>query len=221
METFEHPSPETQIILLENFISPSTSNDLIQYYMKEMEDLSVDTDNQLALYSIENSQIRDIILEISNRVLQVMDRRYDLKGKPYQLDHAGLYGRITGNSCPYHADNVYFSCPIHGFNQNLLRTTCPGNCPGAKFIGNHTSYRKYTGLIYLNEDFEGGEILFEDGPRNKIYKKVIPIKSNLLVLSPNGPNFYHEVFPILKGKRYSLHLWYREALNKVDKAAFK
>lgn len=75
-------------------------------------------------------------------------------------------------------------------------------------MSNHTHWREYTALLYLNEDFEGGEILFEDGPCNRLYKKVIPIRAGMLVIAPNGKDFYHELFPIGSGKRYSLHLWY-------------
>jgi hypothetical protein len=138
-------------------------------------------------------------------------------GKTYYLDHAGLYSRIKGNFCPYHADNITFSCPTHGKCQQELRARCPGTCLGAKFIPNHTPWRDYTALIYLNDNFEGGEISFEDGPQNKLYKKTIPIEACQLVLAPNGNHFYHEVFLIRKGTRYSLHLWYtadpRHALN--------
>jgi|SRR3990167_1306952 len=200
--------PESQIILLENFISSDHANALIEFYNAEKKDLAVHTDNQLAFASISNSYIRGIIREISAKVLQVMRDNYPLMGKNYHLDHAGLYARIPGNFCPYHADNIYFECPVHGRNQDRLRTTCPGNCPGARFLPNHTSWREYTALIYLNDSFQGGEILFEDGPCNKLYRKIIPIRSNLLILAPNSQDFYHEVFPIRSGKRYSLHLWY-------------
>lgn len=201
-------SPESQIILLENFIPSDVANTLIQFYNSEKRHLIIHEDNQLAYSSISNSYIRGIIGEISARVLQVMRQHYPLMGRNYHLDHAGLYARIPGNYCPYHADNISFECPIHGRNQGQLRIICPGNCPGARFIPNHTPWREYTALIYLNDDFQGGEILFEDGPRNKLYRKTIPIKANLLILSPNNQNFYHEVFPIRSGKRHSLHIWY-------------
>ncbi|MBS0604564.1 MAG: 2OG-Fe(II) oxygenase [Verrucomicrobia bacterium] len=207
------PHPESQIIILENFISPEAARALIQFYDAEKRNLNNSSDNELALSSIYNSYIRNIISEISSRVLQVMRQNYPLMGKNYHVDHGGLYSRIVGNYCPYHADNISFDCPIHGRNQGQLRTTCNGQCPGARFVPNHTWWREYTALIYLNEGFEGGEIAFEDGPFNRIYKKVVPIRANMLVLAPNGSNFYHEVFPIRSGKRYSLHLWYTSDPN--------
>ena len=200
--------PESQIMIMESFISTDVAESLIQYYDAEKGNLNNSSDNEFSLSSMDNPHIKKIIRDISEQVIQLMHRSYPLMGKNYQLDHAGLYARIAHNYCPYHADNVYFYCPIHGGDQQQLRTICPGNCPGAKFVPNHTAWREYTALIYLNDEFEGGEITFEDGPHNRQYKKTIPIRANLLVLAPNGPDFYHEVFPIRKGKRYSLHLWF-------------
>ncbi len=193
---------------MENFIAPDVSKRLIQFYDQEKTALNNYTDNQVTFSSGTSLQIRQAIMSISKDILKVMNKKYGLNIKKYHIDHCALYARIEGNHCPYHADNVYFECPIHGKDQSRLRTTCKGTCSGSKFVSNHTPWREYTALLYLNEDFEGGEILFEDGPSNKIYKKIIPIKKNMLVIAPNNQNFYHEVFRIRKGKRYSLHIWY-------------
>ncbi len=201
-------SPESQIIVRENFISSDVAKELIQFFDKQKTTLNNYTDNQLTFSSPTDLHIQKLIFEVSRKILKVMQKKYDLGNKKYHVDHAALYARIEGNSCSYHADNVYFDCPVHGKDQSRLRTTCKGTCPGSKFIPNHTGWREYTALLYLNDNFEGGEILFEDGPFNRFYKKIIPIKANMLVIAPNSQNFYHEVFRIRKGKRYSLHLWY-------------
>ena len=199
---------QNKIIILENFIAPDVSDALIRFYEAEKKNLSRLSDNELSLSSISDRRIKKILFAISNRVLQLMQKHYPLTGRNYQLDHGGMYVRIPGNFCAYHTDNVYFDCPIHGRNQDQLRAVCPGDCPGAIYVPNHTYWREYTALIYLNDAFTGGELAFEDGPHNKFYKKVISIKPNMLVLAPNGPHFYHEVYPIRSGKRYSVHLWY-------------
>ena len=201
-------SPENQIIVLENFISSETSRTLIQCFESQRQNLSSNSANELSIGAISDPQVRKLLLEISNRVLKLMQEKYHLMGGTYFLDHGGLYARIPQNFCRYHTDNLYFDCPIHGNDQHRLRTICPGDCPGAKYVPNHTPHREYTALIYLNDDFTGGEIAFEDGPHNALYRKVIPIQSLMLVLAPNGPHFYHEVYPIRSGRRYSLHLWY-------------
>lgn len=201
-------NPESQIIIIENFISPDTSHALMQFYDGEKRELNQHTDNQLVFSSSTHPHIRQLISTISNKIIEVMNHGYGLPDKKYHIDHCALYCRIPGNYCMYHADNTYFFCPVHGQDQTRLRTTCNGNCAGAKFYPNHTAWREYTALLYLNDGFEGGEIVFEDGPSNKLYHKVIPIKANMLVITPNGPNFYHEVYKIRSGKRYSLHFWY-------------
>lgn len=202
------PFPENQIIIVENFISADVANKLQKIYKEEKQGLIKTTDNELSLRNIKSKEGKQLIQNLSLQVIRLIQSNNPETRKQYHLDHAGLYGRITGNFCPYHADNCYFSCPIHGKDQGILRARCPGNCPGSQYLPNHTYWREYTGLIYLNDDFEGGEILFEDGPCNKLYQKIIPIQAGMLVIAPNGSNFYHEVFPIRKGTRYSLHLWF-------------
>ncbi len=199
-------SPESQIVIVENFISSEDANFLIESYNTQKKDLNQYTDNQLTC--TDNPRIRKIVSSISKKILKVMNQSYLLNNKKYQIDHCALYCRIPGNFCVYHADNGYFTCPIHGNDQSKLRIFCNGFCPGSKFVPNHTFWREYTALLYLNDDFEGGDLLFEDGPACTLYRKIIPIKANMLVIAPNGQNFYHEVFPIKKGKRYSLHFWY-------------
>lgn len=208
--------PESQIVIIDHFISAETAKTLIQYYNSQKTDLTCETDNQLLFSEETDPKILAIIKGISSKILKVMKQRYDLKGKVYQVDHCAQFARTTGNFCAYHADNTYFDCPIHGKDQSHLRKVCDGECPGAKFVPNHTGWREYTALLYLNDNFEGGEILFEDGPCNKLYRKIIPIVANRLLITPNGRNFYHEVFPIRSGKRYSLHFWYTSDPEHFD-----
>jgi hypothetical protein len=206
-------SPEEKIIVIENFITKNTAKKIRAFYETHKKNLIKSEDNQLSIQAIKNKEMQEVIIEISNKVLDLIPTYYPYEKKKMYLDHGGLYARITGNFCPYHADNCYFSCPIHGDNQSYLRTHCDGTCKGSIFKPNHTSWREYTALIYLNDDFEGGEILFEDGPHNKVYQKVISIQEGMLILAPNGSDFYHEVFPIKKGMRYSIHLWFTSDRN--------
>lgn len=201
-------SPENEIVIIENFISPEEASKLQKIYREEKQGLSKTHDNELSFSNLKSKEAKRIIQNLSAQIIRLIKLNQPYTKKQYHLDHAGLYARIEGNFCPYHADNCYFTCPIHGSDQQFLRSHCPGTCTGAKYMPNHTYWREYTGLIYLNDDFEGGEILFEDGPCNKLYKKIIPIRAGMLIVAPNGSNFYHEVFPIKKGTRYSLHFWF-------------
>jgi len=71
-----------------------------------------------------------------------------------------------------------------------------------RWVPNHTPQRDYTGLVYLNDNFTGGELVFPD--RDVV---IIP-KPGLLVAFPSNHKFVHAVRKVLSGKRYSLLVWF-------------
>ena len=71
-----------------------------------------------------------------------------------------------------------------------------------QWVPNHTPQRDYTGLVYLNDDFTGGELAF---PNLGI---VIAPMPGLLVGFPSNHEFVHAVPKVLSGKRYSLPVWF-------------
>ena len=68
--------------------------------------------------------------------------------------------------------------------------------------------RKLTTLLFLNDDFSGGEIEFSH-LRYKSGKRVIfkPRAASLLVFPSHGL-FAHEVHPVKKAKRYAIVKWW-------------
>ena len=84
--------------------------------------------------------------------------------------------------------------------------------PGAKHMAeNKTAVDKivgrldkirYSSLIYINDDYEGGELRFEN---NKIYK----LSKNSVIFFQSGIQNRHEVLKITKGLRYTIPLWYQ------------
>ena len=71
-----------------------------------------------------------------------------------------------------------------------------------RWLPNHTPQRDYTGLVYLNDNFTGGELVFPD--RDVV---IIP-KPGLFVGFPSNHKFVHAVPNVLSGKRYSLPVWF-------------
>tara|TARA_B100000212_G_scaffold24782_1_gene16394 strand:- start:1235 stop:1777 length:543 start_codon:yes stop_codon:yes gene_type:complete len=61
----------------------------------------------------------------------------------------------------------------------------------------------YTGIISLNDSYEGGELLYRDSTRN-IHQFIK--KAGTLILFP--ANTYHAVKKITKGTRFSLATWF-------------
>jgi hypothetical protein len=71
-----------------------------------------------------------------------------------------------------------------------------------RWVPNHTPNRDYTGIVYLNDNFTGGELVF---PHLDV---TIVVKRGLLVAFPSDHRFVHAVPKVLSGKRYSLPVWF-------------
>jgi hypothetical protein len=71
-----------------------------------------------------------------------------------------------------------------------------------RWVPNHTPQRDYTSLIYLNDNFTGGQLVFPDRD------VVITPKRGLFVAFPSNHKFVHAVPNVLSGKRYSLPVWF-------------
>jgi len=63
-------------------------------------------------------------------------------------------------------------------------------------------YHTYTSVIYLNDDYEGGET-FVDGI------KITPVMGEIVTFK--GNTLSHGVNKITKGNRYTVPVWYRSA----------
>ena len=77
-----------------------------------------------------------------------------------------------------------------------------------RWVPNHTPQRDYTALVYLNDNFTGGELVFPDR------EVVIIPKPGLFVGFPSNHKFVHAVPNVLSGKRYSLPVWF--TVNSVN-----
>lgn len=117
-----------------------------------------------------------------------------------------------GNTVKYMGDELYFKMELVYknietfftniesivYSRNLRRLT------NSEFMWPHTDggnpddLRKiiFGVAIYLNEDFEGGELIYPD-----LGLSVTP-KSGSMVI--HDASFKHQVFPVVKGNRYSI-----------------
>lgn len=68
---------------------------------------------------------------------------------------------------------------------------------------NHTPQRDFTGILYLDDSFDGGDLCFPDrGPL------IIKPRRGLYVTFPCNRDFIHLVTPVVSGQRHSMALWY-------------
>jgi predicted 2-oxoglutarate/Fe(II)-dependent dioxygenase YbiX len=104
-------------------------------------------------------------------------------GEPIFTETAILAAIGVGGSHPRHADN--------------RRQDDDG-----RWVPNHTPHRALSALYYLNDGFEGGELVFET------VGAIVKPRAGLFVAFPSDERFVHEVPPVTSGRRYSVALWF-------------
>jgi hypothetical protein len=67
---------------------------------------------------------------------------------------------------------------------------------------NHTPCRTVSAIYYLNNDFDGGELVFEQ------HELTIKPHGGLLVFFPSDKHHVHEVRPVRSGHRYTAAIWF-------------
>lgn len=89
---------------------------------------------------------------------------------------------------------------------HLLKYTESGYLPPHQDQGDST--RLLSALLYLNDDYEGGEIEF---PNSNVRFKP---EAGSVVMFPSNFLYIHQVHPITKGTRYSLPNWYHNSVKQ-------
>ena len=67
------------------------------------------------------------------------------------------------------------------------------------------TYRRISQILYLNNDYEGGNLIFESTDGKD--KKVVEPKAGRIITWPSNYVFGHGVEPITKGVRHSIVSW--------------
>jgi predicted 2-oxoglutarate/Fe(II)-dependent dioxygenase YbiX len=70
------------------------------------------------------------------------------------------------------------------------------------WVANHTPYRDVTAIYYLNDEFDGGEIVI--GAQQLVVKP----RRGLLLAFPSDAAHVHEVLPVRSGVRYTMPIWF-------------
>ncbi len=74
-------------------------------------------------------------------------------------------------------------------------------------IDNHGKFpRTVSVIIFLNNDYEGGELNFHNPLTNEIYQTIKPAPGRC-VMWPSNFMYPHSISPVTKGTRYSVVSW--------------
>ncbi|XP_066983028.1 prolyl 3-hydroxylase 1-like [Macrobrachium rosenbergii] len=70
------------------------------------------------------------------------------------------------------------------------------------------TFRDYSAILYLNEDFEGGEFIFTKDRTGASYEGMVQPKCGRMVAFSAGPENLHGVLPVLEGSRCAIGMWF-------------
>ncbi|XP_062050682.1 prolyl 3-hydroxylase 3 [Lepus europaeus] len=166
---------------------------------ERFEGLTVLKAAQLARAGAVGSQGAKLLLEVSERV-RTLTQAYFSPERPLHLSFTHLVCRsaIEGEQ----EQRMDLSHPVHADNCVLDPDT--GECwrePPAY------TYRDYSGVLYLNDDFQGGDLFFTEPNALTVTARVRPRCGRLVAFS-SGVENPHGVWAVTRGRRCALALWH-------------
>ncbi|XP_053912661.1 prolyl 3-hydroxylase 3 isoform X2 [Cuculus canorus] len=81
-------------------------------------------------------------------------------------------------------------------------------------------YRDYSGILYLNDDFQGGDLFFTEMDTVTVTAKVHP-KCGRLVAFSSGKENPHGVQAVSRGRRCAVALWYTHSQEHAEQERVK
>jgi len=112
--------------------------------------------------------------------------------------------RISGLlelAAPLYPETVLIAALGSGGHHSRHADNCRQNEKG-DWVPNHTPQRDASAIYYLNETFDGGEIVFD---RERLAVKP---RRGLLLAFPSDGDHVHEVLPVRSGVRYTMPIWF-------------
>lgn len=98
------------------------------------------------------------------------------------------YDEVRNGHFLPHTDSAYWD------GQGKFQHTSPG--------------RMVTSILYINDDYEGGELILNSVRDERDQPIMVKPKKGLIVIFPADVRFMHEVKPVTKGVRYSIVGWF-------------
>ena len=164
--------------IIENFVHPNDAKLLINYFDQYdhlcSDDREFHRDRNLHFSDIPNVNMKNILLYYACKNEMFIDHYF--KARTHLFRKMRMCRWNKGHSMPLHVDRN----------------------------DEHGDLFHFSSLIYLNDDYEGGELFFMENNKEKKYK----LKSLSCMIFPSGKEYTHGVKKILKGKRYTIPSWY-------------
>ena len=180
----------TKIYEFENFISDSVCDIIINWFSQSPK---ITTSSAQKLFNgktidynnIENKEVKKLVNKFKFDATKIAMQVFNEEN--LYPDYTDLVLWESGSGMLIHADN----CDSEG-------------------NPNYVPWRDYSGVVYLNDNFVGGETWFPQfGP------KFIKPKKGKFVLYPAGLEYSHGVTTVI-GTRYTMPIWFTRNGNYIE-----
>lgn len=185
-------------IVIENFLNQDEVNYLLQYSQNSQElynshQSSCEFWDKRCIYfhSILNKKVQDLIFELTIEMRDII-KSHNIISTNIYAEYPQFVKWEPGWELPPHCDN----CEPDGITPNA------------------TPWRSHGGVIYLNDNFEGGEIFYP-----KLNKEIRP-KPGMMVIHPAGIDYLHGIKKVTEGIRHTISVFFTYDsmhLNIIDK----
>lgn len=189
--TIDTPRP---LCVIEGFLAPDLCAMLVEGFERNVARLDVGAKDpywreRLLYYQslAHEPEMRRVMREAREGFVRAIRDFYGVTEALY-TDTVHLVVWCEGQSMRAHADNAE-----------------PDGTPNAY------PWRDYASVLYLNEDFDGGEVFFErDGRR-------IRPRTGMLVAFSGGREHVHGVDEVRRGRRYTMPAWHTRDAARRDR----
>ena len=149
--------------------------------------------NNKATVLINNKRVED------TKQRNVYD--YGLSDQGQDVDYNKILSDVIKDNIRQYLKSFTYLLELKMEGINLLKYT-EGNFYNTHIDSFHTVNRQISIIINLNENYEGGDIVFMHPTTRKPYSK-IRLKTGEMLLFPSNFMYPHQVTKITKGIRYS------------------
>ena len=141
-------------------------------------------------------------MEKNNSLIRFRDNQDVLIAPPNHSESNKLINKYSKIAKKYHVDQNGFALPIYTSEAYLSLWNVDASA-GVHSDSNHTEWIIFSTVLYLNNDYDGGEIYF---PNQGI--EIRPQAGDMVIFPSGGHEYFHGVNPITSGKRYTIAMWH-------------
>jgi|TARA_B100000035_G_scaffold313746_1_gene328168 Rps23 Pro-64 3,4-dihydroxylase Tpa1-like proline 4-hydroxylase len=173
------------IFLQDNFLSESNCNKLIQYQKNNSPNNFDKGFWDSRIVKTYDESIEKLTDYIHSKICVLCSEFFQEEYVYLEFTNLVYWG--SGMKLDPHADNYFIHEP-----------ETPHYCP----------YRDYSSVLYLNDDYTGGETYFPE------HNFSIEPKVGRLAIFTSGSDHIHGVKKVLNGDRYTMATWFTRQKNK-------